>query len=135
MSQYEFCYGLGYDANLVYQNYTHFTNIFVVDFSCHKYISLITLWHKFWISVTIYVLKNYSFITILAIFCSKLCVTVNFCPILKSRIRETPTLLACADSSTNTMKSRLFDTFLHFWPVISQFFAFFGTFCDFSGTL
>ena len=31
----------------------------------------------------------------------------------KSRIRETPTLSACADSSTNTKKYRLFDTFLH----------------------
>ena len=34
--------------------------------------------------------------------------------VLKSRLRETPTLPACADSSTNTMKSCLFDTFLHF---------------------
>ena len=52
----------------------------------------------------------------------------------KSRMRETLTLSGCVDSSTNTMKSRLFDTFLHFWALFRQLFAFFGTFCDFPGT-
>ena len=52
----------------------------------------------------------------------------------KSRIQETPTLSACADSSTDTMKSRLFDTFWHFSALFSHVFAFFCTFCDFSGT-
>ena len=32
----------------------------------------------------------------------------------KSRIRETPTLSACADSNTDTMKSSLFETFGHY---------------------
>ena len=31
-----------------------------------------------------------------------------------NHIRETPTLLPRADSSTDTMKPRIFDTFLHF---------------------
>ena len=52
-------------------------------------------------------------------------------PTKKSGIRETPTLLPCADSSTNFMKSHPFDTFLHLWALFSQLFAFFGTFCDF----
>ena len=32
---------------------------------------------------------------------------------IKSRILETQTLFAYADTSTNTMKSQIFDTFLH----------------------
>ena len=53
---------------------------------------------------------------------------------LKKRIRETLNLAACADSSTNTMKSRLIDTFPHYWALFSQLLACFGTFCDFTGT-
>ena len=52
----------------------------------------------------------------------------------KSRIRETPTLSACANSSTDTMKSHLFETFLHFWALFRPLFSFFGTFLYFSGT-
>ena len=37
--------------------------------------------------------------------------TYNF---FSSCVQETPTLSACADSSTKTMKSRFFGTFLHF---------------------
>ena len=48
----------------------------------------------------------------------------------KKRIRETLTLSACADSSTNFMKSRLLDTYLHFRALCSHLFA---LFCDFSG--
>ena len=44
--------------------------------------------------------------------------------IKKSRIRETPTLSACADSSTDAMKSRFFDTFLYFWTFFRNFFIF-----------
>ena len=43
----------------------------------------------------------------------------------KFRIRETPTLAACADSSTNTMKSRPF--------LFLQFLASYLHFCHFSG--
>ena len=52
----------------------------------------------------------------------------------KYRIRETLTLSACADSSTNTMKFRIFDTFLHFSKNVSHSFALLGTFCYLSGT-
>ena len=49
----------------------------------------------------------------------------------KSRLGETPTLSACADSSTNTTISRLFDTFLHFYALFSHFFPFFALFVTF----
>ena len=43
-------------------------------------------------------------------------------------LQETPTLLACADSSTNTMKSRLLTLFCTFWhfflPFLVAFFFF-----------
>ena len=44
--------------------------------------------------------------------------------IKKSHIRETPTISACADRSTDTMQSRLFDSFLHFWALFSHFFLY-----------
>ena len=54
-------------------------------------------------------------------------------PLKESRIRETPTLSACADSSTNTMKSCLFFftlicTFGHFIAICLHFLALFMTF-------
>ena len=53
----------------------------------------------------------------------------------KCHIHETPTLLACVDSSTDTMKSRLVDPILHLWSLLGHFFvAFFATSCDTSGT-
>ena len=48
-----------------------------------------------------------------------------------SRIWETRTLSACADSSSDTMKSCLFDTFLHFWALFSHLFAFLALFVTF----
>ena len=44
---------------------------------------------------------------------------------------DTDSLGVCG-SSTNTMKSRLFETLLHFWALLSHLFTFVGTFCDFS---
>ena len=55
--------------------------------------------------------------------------------ITRSCIRETPTLSAYADSSTNTMKSCFFDIFLHFWVLFINIFPLiFYSFCDISGT-
>ena len=49
-------------------------------------------------------------------------------------IWETPTLLACADSSTDKSKCRLFVySVLHFWALYSHFCCIFGPFYDFSG--
>ena len=43
---------------------------------------------------------------------------------------DTDTLGVChTDSSTDTMKSRLFDTFLHFLALFVTFLALIGTFC------
>ena len=47
----------------------------------------------------------------------------------KSYIWETQTLAACVDSSTDKMKFRLFDTFMHFWALYSNLFIHF--FCTF----
>ena len=44
-----------------------------------------------------------------------------FCFFFKSCIRETSTLSVCADSTRNNRKSRLFDSFLHFWTLFSYF--------------
>ena len=53
----------------------------------------------------------------------------------KSLIRKTPNLLVCADSSTNTIKIRLFLPFSALQLLVSNLFALFSTFYDFSGTL
>ena len=60
-----------------------------------------------------------------------------YCINKKSRTRETPTLWAGADSTTNTVKSCFFVTFVHFWVLLSHLFAFlplfetfFCTFCQ-----
>ena len=65
--------------------------------------------------------------------CLQLYITITSKPMMpfeeeKSRIRETPTLSACADSRTNTMKSRLFDAFLLFCHFLAFFFAFLALF-------
>ena len=52
----------------------------------------------------------------------------------KSLIRETLTLLTCADSCTDTMISRLFDTFLHIWTLFNHFLLLFVTFLALFGT-
>ena len=43
----------------------------------------------------------------------------------KLRIRETPTLSTCADSSTDTRKFCLFDPFLYFWALLTIFLVLF----------
>ena len=50
----------------------------------------------------------------------------------KSRIRETLTISVFADSSTDTVKSCLFHSFLHFLALFSNLFCIFLTFCDIS---
>ena len=52
----------------------------------------------------------------------------------EKRIRETPAILVCADSSNNTVNYQLYDTFLIFKALFSHSFAFCGTFCYFFGT-
>ena len=56
--------------------------------------------------------------------------------LIQEKFQETQTLLACADSSTDSVRSLHFflNIFLHFWALFRYLFSFFGTLCHFSGT-